>query len=157
MRILVYKRTHPGDPDDLGRFGIHDCMGRVRRREFDAVIGVGGIGAESSSHALDGKVNWIGIGPRKCERGLRGPIVTFERFVLFESRGPSFLELAPTLSRRMYGRNARTVMPFDPIELREVHCILKLASKAKPSLRNPPARMHRNASHRRSCSCGDCA
>jgi len=24
-RTLVYKRTHSGDPDPAGRFGIHDC------------------------------------------------------------------------------------------------------------------------------------
>jgi hypothetical protein len=60
-------------------------MGRVRAWDFDAVIGVGGIGSESSSHGLDGKLNWIGIGPRKyqAQRG-RGPIVSFDRFVLFE-------------------------------------------------------------------------
>jgi len=47
MRILVYKRTHNGDPDQIGRFGAYDCMGSVRRREFDAVIDVGGIGPEA--------------------------------------------------------------------------------------------------------------
>jgi hypothetical protein len=39
MRILTYKRTHVGDPDQDGRFGIYDCMGRVRNYPFDAVIG----------------------------------------------------------------------------------------------------------------------
>ena len=42
MRTLIYKRTHPGDPDEKGRFGICDCMGRVRAWDFEAVIGVGG-------------------------------------------------------------------------------------------------------------------
>lgn len=46
MRILIYKRTHVGDPDDSGRFGLYNCMGRVRGYDFDAVIGVGGIGNE---------------------------------------------------------------------------------------------------------------
>jgi len=49
MRILIYKRTHTGDPDLKGRFGIHDCMGRVRDYDYDAVIGVGGI--VSAEHA----------------------------------------------------------------------------------------------------------
>ena len=40
MQTLIYKRTHKGDPDKQGRFGIHDCMGRVRSRDFDAVIGM---------------------------------------------------------------------------------------------------------------------
>lgn len=58
MRTLIYKRTHHGDPDETGQFGIHDCMGRVRTWDFDAVIGVGGQGPEPRSHGLDGKVNW---------------------------------------------------------------------------------------------------
>ena len=65
VRTLVYKRTHPGDPNKRGHFGNEDCMGRVRSWDFDAVIGVGGIGSESSSHGLDYKINWVGIGARK--------------------------------------------------------------------------------------------
>lgn len=154
MRILVYKRTHPGDPDSSGRFGIQDCMGTVRRRVFDAVIGVGGIGAEAASHAIDGKVNWVGIGPTAFERGLRGPVVTFDRFLLLESRGPSFVDLAPRLSRRMYGRNARVVMDFSAAELREVRAILKLAKDAKPSADSAPRELRRHRHGRgRACGC----
>ncbi|MGS0974834.1 hypothetical protein [Burkholderia glumae] len=46
MRILIYKRTHTGAPDCFGRFGINDYMGSARNLRFDAVIGVGGVGAE---------------------------------------------------------------------------------------------------------------
>jgi hypothetical protein len=46
-RILVYKRTHNGDPDQNGCFGAEDCMGMVRERHFDAVIGIGGIGGRA--------------------------------------------------------------------------------------------------------------
>ena len=46
MRVLIYKRTHPFDPNAEGVFGCEDCMGAVRRRRFQAVIGVGGLGAE---------------------------------------------------------------------------------------------------------------
>jgi hypothetical protein len=46
MRTLIYKRTHPGDPDTTGRFGVCDCMGRVRTWDFEAVIGVGGLSHE---------------------------------------------------------------------------------------------------------------
>ena len=35
MRILTYKRTHTGDPDPSGRFGIYDCMGHVRDYDCD--------------------------------------------------------------------------------------------------------------------------
>ena len=41
MRILTYKRTHKGDPDNRGVFGINDCMGAIRNRKFDAVVGIG--------------------------------------------------------------------------------------------------------------------
>ena len=48
LRILVYKRTHVGDPDVAGRFGINHCMGSVRGYHYDAVIGVGGMGREAA-------------------------------------------------------------------------------------------------------------
>ncbi len=63
MRVLVYKRTHNGDPDASGCFGANNCMGAVRDREYDAVVGVGGIGPEAVLNGIDGQVNWIGIGP----------------------------------------------------------------------------------------------
>jgi len=65
MRTLVYKRTHTGDPDELGQFGNHDCMGTVRGRYYDAVIGVGGIGDAPRRFNIAGKITWIGIGPHK--------------------------------------------------------------------------------------------
>ena len=90
MRTLVYKRTHKGDPDRKGCFGIQDCMGRVRSYKFDAVIGVGGIGRMARVEGISGKVNWIGIGSRKGPTGGRGPLVTFDHFVLYEERGRDF-------------------------------------------------------------------
>jgi hypothetical protein len=50
MRILVYKRTHKDDPNADRCFGAYDCMGTLRDCEYDAVIGVGGIGAEARSN-----------------------------------------------------------------------------------------------------------
>ena len=135
MRTLIYKRTHPGDPDAKGRFGIHDCMGQVRRWNFDAVIGVGGVGAEPESHGLDRKVNWIGIGPRKkLAAGKRGPIVTFDHFRSYDADGPDFQELAPQLAERMYSTNVRVLMDdVDPAEQEELERLLDLASDAPPS------------------------
>lgn len=135
MRTLIYKRTHPGDPDAKGRFGIHDCMGQVRTWDFEAVIGVGGIGKEPASYGLADKVNWIGIGPhKKGEPGKRGPIVTFEHFRLFGSGGPSFSKLAPKLAARMYSKNVRALMhDLDQGERREVRNILALAKSAPSS------------------------
>lgn len=135
MRTLIYKRTHPGDPDVEGRFGIYDCMGRVRAWNFDAVIGIGGIGDEPSLHGLDGKVNWIGIGPHKrAAAAKRGPIVTFDHFLFYGSEGPSFVKKAPNLAHRMYSRNVRVLMNVgDPKERREINNLLALAKNAPPS------------------------
>lgn len=133
-RTLIYKRTHPGDPDRQGRFGIEDCMGQVRTWDFEAVIGVGGIGAEPRSHGIDRKVNWIGIGPHRIGAARRGPVLTFDRFCLFESNGPSFAGLAPRLAARLYSRNVRVVRDrLDDQERREVERILALARDAGPS------------------------
>lgn len=139
MRTLIYKRTHPGDPDATGWFGINDCMGPVRAREFDAVIGVGGIGAEPEGHGLAGKVNWIGIGPCKVRAiRKRGPDVVFEHFLFYGSDGPSFRKLAPKLAARMYANNVRAVMDsLSLTERREVASIVALANDAPPSTAKP--------------------
>lgn len=146
MRTLIYKRTHNGDPDATGRFGVYDCMGRVRAWNFEAVIGVGGTGAEPRSHGLDGKVNWIGIGPRKHSvAGQRGPIVTFDHFVLYGSSGLDFERLAPLLAERIYSRNVRVLMRgLSAAEEAEVRRILTRAQSAPPS----PARAEAAPSQR---------
>lgn len=135
MSTLIYKRTHNGDPDMTGRFGIHDCMGRVRTWDFDAVIGVGGLGPEARWHGLDGKVNWIGIGPHKhAAAGKRGPIVSFDHFVFYGSDGPDFEHLAPVLAERIYSKNVRVLMKgLNPTEQEEVDNILLRAKNAPPS------------------------
>lgn len=146
-RTLVYKRTHPGDPDRQGRFGIYGCMGRVRTWPFDAVIGVGGIGSQPKKHGLACKVNWIGIGPRRStavdKHGLA--IITFDHFRLFGtdgSDGPSFRHLAPKLADRMYSRNVRVIMnSLKPGERREVEKILALAENSPPSSAGGAGRM----------------
>jgi hypothetical protein len=62
--VLIYKRTHTGDPDSNGIFGIHECMGRVRSYEFDSVIGLGGEGREPVDSKIDKKITYIGIGAK---------------------------------------------------------------------------------------------
>jgi hypothetical protein len=157
MRTLVYKRTHHGDPDLLGRFGIHDCMGQVRAWGFDAVIGVGGHGAEPTSQGLAGKVNWIGIGAHRTPAvGKRGPIVTFDHFVLYGSDGPDFAGLAPQLAYRIYSNNVRVIMDgLDAIEQAEVERILARVRGALPSGSVEPGWRTRGA--RRARPCGRCA
>ena len=97
-RVLIYKRTHTGDPTPEGIFGLSDCMGRVRAREYDAVIGVGGLSSKPKSFGIDGRVTWVGVGPHRSAStpvGHRGPIVEFDEFVLFEESGPQLESIAP--------------------------------------------------------------
>ena len=132
MRVLIYKRTHNGDPDRSGRFGIHDCMGSVRNHEFDAVIGVGGIGAEAQASGIDGQINWIGVGVHKASlRGGRGPIMTFDHFVEYGMDGPDFRSVAPHLAHQIYGGRVRhQILDGDDDE---VKLILSMAEDAPPS------------------------
>jgi len=136
MRTLVYKRTHTGDPDSGGRFGINGCMGRVRNWPFDAVIGVGGIGPEATTHGIDGRVTWIGIGPHRHRgRDRRGPVLTFDHFLLFDATGPFLIDHAPRLAEHLYGKNVRTLLHSTTrTERREIDGILLLAKNAPASL-----------------------
>jgi hypothetical protein len=136
MRTLVYLRTHNGDPDQEGVFGIHDCMGQVRSWGFEAVIGVGGMSAEARSWGISGRVTWIGIGPHKHDGPYNAPLVTFKHFVYFGDDGLDFWAEAPTLARRMYrtGHHVRTVMDdLSAQEQAEVAKLLLLAEDAPPS------------------------
>ena len=134
MRILTYKRTHVGDPDEHGRFGIYGCMGRVRNYGFDAVIGIGGIGGEPKSFGIDRKINWVGINPkRRPSPGGKGVEVTFEKFLRLEEHGPLLKTLAPSLARRMYNREARILLKkYSDRERREAAAILRWSLKQKP-------------------------
>ena len=83
-------------------------MGKVRSHDFDAVIG-----REPEGYRIVGKVNWIGIGAHKQQiAGRRGPLVTFDHFVLFEDQGANFRKLAPMLAGRMYSRKRQTLGPL---------------------------------------------
>ena len=138
MRTLIYKRTHSGDPDRKGRFGIYDCMGRVRGWKYDAVIGVGGTGAEASKNDLAGKVNWVGLGAhRHWVAELEAPIVTFDHFLNFGTEGPLLASLAPRLAHHIYSRNVRVMLrdASSTAEGLEVKRILGLAKKGSPSSR----------------------
>lgn len=131
MKILVYKRTHPGDPDESGVFGVEDCMGRVRDYDYDAIIGIGGIGAEARSHGLDGRLNWVGIGPTRMPRraGERGGRVKFKHFVLLESAGGQLMHGFPLLARRMYEGRARYMKTFGEAETKEIKQLLAWAKR----------------------------
>ena len=138
MRVLIYKRTHIGDPDFCGRFGANDCMGRVRDYDFDAVIGIGGLGSSALRHGIAGKLNWIGIGPHKRRSPLRrASIVTFDYFVDFETEGPDFRTIAPTLAQRIYGGKVRYLIAlFSNDEVAEIKRILALAKGTRTPSRH---------------------
>jgi hypothetical protein len=108
-------------------------MGSVRARDFEAVVGVGGIGAEPRRHGIAEKVNWIGIGPHKTGTGSRGPVLTFDHFKWFGREGPRLASVAPVLAAHLYGRNVRSLMSFSGAEDREVQKILDMARSAPPS------------------------
>jgi hypothetical protein len=132
INILTYKRTHIGDPDKFGRFGIEDCMGQIRKFSFDAVIGIGGKSAEPRSFGIDGKINWVGIFPKKSKtiiRNSRAPIIEFEHFILLENNGPSFESHAPRLAERMYGGRRFLFKAYSEQEKIEAISILEWALK----------------------------
>ncbi len=118
-------------------------MGSVRKLEYDAVIGVGGIGSEAQANRISGMINWIGIGPHKrVAPGKRGPEVTFDHFHDFGKKGRDFCELSPMLAHRMYSKNVRylIVKPNDK-EYGEVSQIVAAARSAQ--------RLHRSGTAQR--------
>src|SRR5438552_18298158 len=103
MNTLIYKRTHRGDPNESGVFGVWNCMGQIRGWEFDTVIGIGGKGPWRGHEGIAYRVNWIGLNPSKTDVGLTGPHVTFEHFVLYDDNGPELQTVAPELFKHMFG------------------------------------------------------
>ncbi len=146
-RILVYKRTHEGDPDPAtGRFGVYNCMGRVRDQDFDAVIGIGGIGP-AVKNSLAGVVNWIGVGTSKsrerCRFRYNVTMVRFEVFRYVVSEAIDFRENAPRLSKLMYDGKVRHIIVDErfPNELREANNLIRRSVSNKTS---PTVSMRRN-------------
>lgn len=126
MKVLIYKRTHKGDPDSTGIFGIQDCMGRVRDWNYDAVIGIGGKAPWIEDKDIKFKINWIGLGPKKIEGTERGSAVVFSNFGLYEENGEDIEVNYPQLFNYMYSSRKRFDMsPALPEEVyREVQSIL---------------------------------
>lgn len=134
MRILTYKRTHMGDPDPSGYFGVNMCMGKVRDYEFDAVIGIGGIGAEPGREGIAGKINWIGIGPTKHPAPTkRASEVSFDHFHYLEQEGPMLETFAPNLARRLFHKGARLLLKdYSESERQEALRILEWSKSEQP-------------------------
>jgi len=151
LRVFIYKRTHEGDPDEDGCFGCCDCMGTRRAWDFDAVIGIGGIGNEAKRNGIAGKVTWIGVGAEKTpSRRFRGPLVTFDHFIIFQCEdGPDLAEIAPALARRFYVKKARHVFDdFNTKEKDEIKSLLRLGEGEPPS---PWRAKHRKTAKGRQC------
>lgn len=109
---LIYKRTHPGDPDGFGRFGNEDCMGRVRNYRYDFVIGVGGTSGEPRSHRLDRKINWVGRWPKRRVHPwprARGDLIEFSPgdYLVMEEHGPLLQSVSRLLATRVFGTRNR--------------------------------------------------
>lgn len=110
--ILVYRRTHTGDPScSTGEFGIHDCMGSLRDWDYDAAIGIGGNKPDPGSEGIAGKITWIGVGivqrrvPTEKEKSLfefRSSIVSFGHWVVLDEEGPPLKEISPKLHEYMF-------------------------------------------------------
>jgi hypothetical protein len=107
MNTLIYKRTHTGDPDKSRVFGCRDCMGRVRSRNFNAVIGIGSRRPDHGDEDIAFKINWIGLNPTKTKprkRKYRGPSLEFKpaSFRLWDNIGPDLKTYAPRLFKYMF-------------------------------------------------------
>jgi hypothetical protein len=129
-------------------------MGSVRGREFDAVIGIGGIGKEAQTQGVDGTLNWIGVGPRKTSTEGRGPLVTFDHFLhFFDEDAPALKAIAPNLARRFYGKNAprHLIDDFTAAEQAEIDRIVEIARDAPPSMASSRARKQRGRRRRPRC------
>lgn len=137
MRTLVYKRTHDGDPDALGRFGVGDCMKQIRGYTYEAVIGIGALTRGAREAGIDGKVNWIGIGPHRTPMpNLKGPLVTFDHF--YCPTGDNVLnvrDVAPLLAQRFYEKRPARFLLKDVSdgEQAEIESLLMLAKNVPPS------------------------
>ena len=101
-RVLIYRRTHVGDPCECGIFGVHNCMKSRRSWRYDAVIGVGGVGQMAESEGIARRLTWAGISPHRRLPLARCPVVTFDHFCLMDGQGPWLSECAPLLARNMF-------------------------------------------------------
>jgi hypothetical protein len=111
-------------------------MGRLRSCDFNAVIGIGGICDLAKMEGISRKLNWIGIGAKQQRTYKRGPLITFDHFVLFEENGRELQAIAPILAKRLLILNGPRFLfsdDFNKIEWAEVERILKLAESAPPS------------------------
>lgn len=137
--ILVYKRTHTGDPDGQGLFGHQSCMGRIRDCEYEAVIGIGGTKPWPGDEGIAGRVNWIGIGKIECGEGSdgRAKVIAFKQFLLLDEKGPELADVSQLLYDYMFVGRRRLKLfgadTTDPKLYAALKNVLRLADGALPS------------------------
>jgi len=123
-KVLVYKMTHEGDPNDENQiWGETNCMGHVRSYGFEIVIGIGGHGDLPKKQGIAGRVIWIGHKPKQIYSMWSHPVIHFETMNYFGSKGPLLSKIAPNLARVML--KARFKMSFSENASNEVLLILK--------------------------------
>ncbi|MGA7950446.1 MAG: hypothetical protein WCA45_09850 [Thiobacillaceae bacterium] len=121
-------------------------MGRVRNYPYDAVIGVGGIGKDARIFGIDRKIHWVGVNPIKGEpliamypdghKSIKGPVLTFEKFLFLGNHGPLLQDLAPLLANRLYEGGARFMLDgYSESEHAEATAILQWSMNQMPSAR----------------------
>lgn len=130
-RVLIYKRNHTGDPDSTGLFGCSDCMGQIRGYRFDAVIGIGVSQPWRGFEGIADRITWVGVGPRRVgTHSARGaPLIRFDRWRVFDTKGKDFRRFAPGLAAYFYAKHRRYFFSdglSDAIQ-QDIARILKLA------------------------------
>jgi len=172
--ILIYRRSHQGDPNPEGVFGCNDCMGPVRDWHYDSAVGVGGLKPDRDNEGIAFKINWIGIGAKKIDpysydpkklnpdlyavekfdpalgKKFRGPWVTFKHFLLLEVQGPDIEEIAKDLYEYMFVKGRIPRAGYCPAEFYDVVStkILSLAKNA-PSSKGPTQITQGHFTHQR--------
>lgn len=133
MKILIYKRTHRGDPDERGIFGVEDCMGHIRNYDYKAVIGVGAKYPLKGNEDLKFKINWVGLCPKQEQSiNRRGHFIIFRYFKLYEEEGKDMEIFYPNLL--VYMRNKRWDMSacqYEPVR-KEIADIIEAVKKEGP-------------------------
>ena len=139
MRVLIYRRTHVGDPCQCGIFGVHNCMKSCRSLPYDTVIGIGGVGQWAKSEDIARRLTWVGIGPHKHPVTGPAPNVTFDHFCLMDTKGPLLDECAPLLAKHMFQRERIprwSWLASRPPEIQqEVDALLQRYMRCRPSKR----------------------
>jgi hypothetical protein len=158
MKIFIYKITHKHDPDKNGVFGNEDCMGRLRNGNYDAVIGIGGLSPLPKDIDIKGKINWVGLIPRRTRvPNSRGDLIVFSHFALYEEKGKDIKQNYPELYKFMYKSRCRFVKTSDfPKSVQnELDQIIKSVQKCPPSkLYNNPKTItcKKTPKHKKTCN-----